>query len=175
MTHGDGEQSARAELPQRLEALQGPLRRYFAREVRDAAEIDDLVQDVSLRILKRGAIEELEQFDGYVFVTASSVLKDRNRRRMAQRSDRHVSFDPDLHSGVVPGPEAQLQARETLREVSAVLRELPERTRAVFIMRRLDGLAFAEIADRLGLSVSATEKHMLKASRYLLRRLGALK
>ena len=55
--------------------------------------------------------------------------------------------------------------REALSEVGAALLELPERTRQVFVLRRLEDMSFREIALRLGLSVSAVEKHMLRAGR----------
>ena len=48
------------------------------------------------------------------------------------------------------------------------LMKLPERTRAVFLLRRLEGMSYSEIAIRLGVSVSAAEKHMLRAVRHLL-------
>jgi RNA polymerase sigma-70 factor (ECF subfamily) len=50
--------------------------------------------------------------------------------------------------------------------------ELPARTRDVFVLRRLEGLPYNEIAKRLGLSVSAVEKHMLRATRHLVARVG---
>jgi len=53
------------------------------------------------------------------------------------------------------------------------LLELPERTRVVFVLRRLENLSYSEIGLRLGLSVSAVEKHMLRAVRHLATRMGA--
>jgi RNA polymerase sigma factor (sigma-70 family) len=50
--------------------------------------------------------------------------------------------------------------------------DLPERTRTVFVLRRLEGQSYREISLRLGLSVSAVEKHMLRAVRHLLARAG---
>lgn len=166
----DGSEAPDEELARKAEALRGALTRYFARHVRDDAEIDDLVQDVFLRIVKRGGAEHLERFDGYVFETASSVLKDRHRRRQARRSDRHVEFEPERHGGSGPGPDSVLAGRQALRATTVALMELPERTRTVFVLRRLEGLGYREIALRLGLSVSAVEKHMLRAVRHLLSR-----
>ncbi len=68
-----------------------------------------------------------------------------------------------------------LAGREALRRTTQVLMELPERTRHVFILRRLERLSHQEIAVRLGLSVSAIEKHMLRASRHLLAHADAVR
>ena len=52
------------------------------------------------------------------------------------------------------------------------LEELPERTRDIFLMRRYEGLAYGDIAERLGISVSAIEKHVAKAVAYIARRMA---
>lgn len=140
---------------------------YFARKGVEPFEIDDLVQEVFLRILKRGDSDQLEQFNGYVFTTAASVLTDRYRRRKARFFTKHVEFDPDLHSDVTVGPDVELADRDSLNRATRILMQLPERTRHVFILRRIEGMSYGEIAHRLGLSVSAIEKHMLRAARHL--------
>jgi RNA polymerase sigma factor (sigma-70 family) len=152
---------------QQLDALRGPLARYFRRKIEDPAEVDDLVQDTFMRVIQRGDLGRLEYFTGYVFQAAESVLKDRGRRRRRRQSDRHVPFEADRHGGVAPSPENQLGARETIRATSLVLMELAEVTRAVFVLRRLEGQSFAEISRRLGIPLSTAEKHMQKAVRKL--------
>jgi RNA polymerase sigma factor (sigma-70 family) len=156
----------------RAQALRGALTRYFARHVSDQSEIDDLIQDVFLRIVKRGGSYRLDNFDGYVFETAASVLTDRFRRRKVRHADQHLSFDPDLHGGVDLGPESVLAGRNALRRTTMVLMDLPERTRTVFVLRRLEGQSYREISLRLVLSVSAAEKHMVRAVRHLLAKAG---
>jgi len=158
------------DLGRRSAALRGALTRYFSRQVADRSEIDDLVQDVFLRIVKRGGSQGLENFDGYVFETAASVLKDRFRRRKARHAEAHLTFDPDVHSGTDFGPDAILAGRQALRSTTVALMELPERTRNVFVLRRIEGLSYQEIARRLGLSISAVEKHMVRAARHLMTR-----
>ena len=166
----DSRATSADDLARRSQAIRGALTRYFGRHVRDRAEIDDLVQDVFLRIIKRGGSQGLENFDGYVFETAASVLNDRSRRRKVRQADRHLPFDPDLHAQSDLGPDSVLAGRQALRETTVALMELPERTRNVFVLRRLEELSYREIAHRLGLSVSAVEKHMLRAVRHLTAR-----
>ncbi len=148
--------------------LRAVLRRYFAKHGVGESDLDDLVQDVFLRIVHRGQAGQLEQLDGYIFQTAASVLADRWRRRKARQADRHISFDPERHGEQSPGPDDALMAREALRATSISLLELPERVRRVFLLRRIEGLPFQDIARRLGVSVSAVEKDMLRAVRHLM-------
>ncbi|MGC1304850.1 MAG: RNA polymerase sigma factor [Caulobacteraceae bacterium] len=172
----DGALDSRAEpLADRSRVLRAALTRYFGRYVNDTAEIDDLIQDVFLRIVRRGGANQFDRLDGYIFQTASSVLKDRNRRRKTRHTDRHVLFEADAHGGTAPGPEQVLCDQEALRSAGLVIMELPERTRAVFVLRRLEACSYNEISRRLGLSVSAVEKHMLRATRHILARMGDIR
>ncbi|NWD87899.1 RNA polymerase sigma factor, partial [Pseudomonas sp. K5002] len=60
-------------------------------------------------------------------------------------------------------PQAALEAGNDLRHVEAALRSLPERTRQIFLLNRIHGRKYAEIAKAMGLSQSAVEKHMMRA------------
>jgi len=149
----------------------GPVRRwlagYFLRHVRNDHEVDDLVQEVFTRIVARDSEERVEHLGGYVLKTAGSVLADRARRRSSRQADHHVSFESDLHGDVEIDPERVLSGKEELHAATAALLGLPERTRTIFVLRRLEGYRMGEIADHLGISVSAVEKQMLKAIRHL--------
>jgi RNA polymerase sigma-70 factor (ECF subfamily) len=63
-----------------------------------------------------------------------------------------------------------LEARQSLQTAVAALQALPERTRTIFVLRRLEGHAYRDIADQLGISVSAVEKHMVRAVQHLAAR-----
>ena len=165
--------ASNAALARRSQALRAALTRFFQRHIRDSSEVDDLVQEVFLRVVRRGHCDQLEHLDGYIFQTATSVLQDRVRRRKTRLSDRHVPFEPEVHAGTEFAPDRSLMAREGLMAVSLVLLELPEQTRRIFVLRRLEELSYREIGLRLGLSVSAVEKHMLRAVRHLVSRMGS--
>ena len=162
-----------AVLARRSEVLRAALARFFHRHVQDSSEVDDLVQEVFLRVVRRGHCDQLEHLDGYIFQTAASVLQDRGRRRKTRLSDQHIPFEPELHSGMEFAPDQSLMARQGLMAASLILLELPEQTRRIFVLRRLEELPYQEIGLRLGLSVSAVEKHMLRAVRHLVSRMGA--
>lgn len=140
---------------------------YFARRVRNRSDLEDLVQDVFARIAARDSATPIENLGAYVMRTAASVLVDRARRRAARQGGMHVVFDGERHGGWETDPERLLSAKEDINAATAALLALPERTRAVFVLRRLQGLRHREIADRLGISVSAVEKHMVRAVDHL--------
>ncbi len=159
----------------RLVEAAGPLRqglaRYFRTRVPDPSEVDDLVQEVFARIAARDSEAPVGHLGGFVFQVAANVLADRGRRRFARRADAHVSFDPDQHGDEDFDPHRILAGKEELRAATEALLSLPERTRTIFVLHRLEGRKSREVAAQLGISVSAVEKHMVRATQHL----GALR
>lgn len=148
-----------------------PLARYFRARVRSAADIDDMVQEVFLRLAARRGGGALEAPENYLFTVAASVLND-SFRRAARRGGTHAEFDEALHAEADFSPERLFLGQERLRMVERALHELPERTRVVFVLHRFEEMSYAQIARRLQVSVSAIEKHMIKALAHLARRGG---
>lgn len=146
---------------------------YFGRRTRDRADLEDMVQEVFERLAKRGGTSELERqnLSAYVFETASSVLADHLRKKVTRHSDAHEPFDQNQHGGADFSPEHVLMDRQQLARATAVLLELPERTRVIFVLKRLEGMRLNDIASRLGISVSAVEKHMQRAMTHIMRRM----
>lgn len=153
--------------PQDVIAYRPALMRFFRRKMRDINDVEDLVQEVFVRIAARqgGGIDNL---GGYIFQTAASVLADRHRRRTVRHADDQVPFDTERHSGNDFDAGRVAESREVLRGVAASLMQLPERTRTIFVLRRLDGQNYKDIAVQFGISVSAVEKHMVRAVAHLL-------
>ena len=158
-----GETGLRLALADEVGPVRSWLTRYFRRRVQNIAEIEDMVQDVFARMVARDSTEPVEHLGGYVLKTASSVFADWVRRRSSHAASRHVSFEPELHGEEEVDPVRILGGKEELQAATLVLLRLPERTRTVFILRRLEGQRFQDIAAHLGISVSAVEKHMVRA------------
>ena len=82
-------------------------------------------------------------------------------------ADRHVEYEfcPELIEEV--SPERVLLAREQVAMVRTVLERLPDRVRSAFVLHRFEELGYAEIAKRLGVSVSSIEKYISQALKEL--------
>ena len=168
---GEG-RSARATLAGQVEPVRRWLVGFFRRQSPGEADVDDLVQEVFARIVARDSEEPIDNLNGYVMRTASSVMADNLLRRSTRRASYHVPYDPELHGGDEEfDPERVLSGKEELNAATAALLALPERTRTVFILCRLEGHRQREVAGQLGISVSAVEKHMVKAIQHLAKEL----
>lgn len=74
-TLGAADLSQPAQIDDLARRLGGPLARYFGARVRGGVDIEDLVQEVFLRLARRSETEPIESLEGYVFVIANSKLR----------------------------------------------------------------------------------------------------
>jgi RNA polymerase sigma-70 factor (ECF subfamily) len=149
-----------------------PLSSYFRKRARNAAEAQDLVQQVFLRLAQYRDLNALQNRDAYIFQTAANTLKDHYRRQAVREriSGEHPAFFDAPDSDF--SPDRVLQGREAVAQLVAALRELPERTRDILMLRCFEGLKHSEIARLQGISTRAVEKHMAKALAHLSRALA---
>lgn len=153
--------------------LRGPLTRYFSNRQIPAHEVDDLVQEVFLRLSAR-ELNRVERLESYVFATASNLLRDRYRHLTSKAAAAHVSYDEAVHGSSLPTlePDRILLGTQLITRMVEALYELPERTRAVFSLYHFEELTQAQISDRLGMAIRTVERNLARANAHLLNRLG---
>ncbi len=148
-----------------------PLTSYFEKRIRESYDIDDLVQEVFIRLAHRPNFDNIEYLEGYVFQIAANVIRDRVRRRAVRHAAEH---DP-LENCQLPNndfsPERVLQGRELLDQALEALLELPARTRDVFVLRLYEGMKQEEIATSLQISIESVRFHLRRAKEHMARRL----
>ncbi|MGE5567206.1 MAG: RNA polymerase sigma factor [Parcubacteria group bacterium] len=165
--------AARQALDERYRA---PLMAFFLRRLSDRAEAEDLVQEVFVRMVARGASDDIRSADAFVFAIAGNLLRDRARLQATRSASAHTSLDPaddapDENLVEHSTPDRVLLGRERLTLVQRALTELPERTRNIFVLYRMENMRRRDIAMLYGITVSAVEKHIAKALDHLMARL----
>jgi len=143
--------------------------RYFLRRCDHRQEAEDLAQDVLLRVLSGGQWSSPEHAKRYVFRAAANRWLDRQRRTLTHGvqvswDDEQPAHDEDMT------PERVSMAGQELAFLASALAELNERTRDVFMLVRLEQMKQSVVANMLGISVSAVEKHLVKALAHVMRR-----
>jgi RNA polymerase sigma-70 factor (ECF subfamily) len=149
----------------------GVLLRYFDRRSIPTADLEDAVQEVFARLLQRDGETPIETLESYLFQTAASVAVDFHRRAVARARGAHLPYDDRLHAVADFSPERIHGGREDVAMVMSALLELPERTRAAFLLARFEKMRLTEIARRLNLSVGGVEKNVRKAMAHVTARL----
>jgi RNA polymerase sigma factor (sigma-70 family) len=150
-----------------FERYRPALKSYFLRRVGNAADADDLVQDVFVRLSRLDPATEIRNAEAFIFHAAVNLLRDRARRARAHRDVAELSaleFEP---ADEEPGAQRVLEAKAELGRVLAALNALSEKTRNIFILRRLEQVKVEDIAMFYGISVSAVEHHITRAQAHL--------
>ncbi len=143
------------------------VRRYFLKRVNNHAEAEDLTQDLMVRLAQRLAQNPIENPEAFLFTTAANLLKDRGRRqRTSSRFLTEMAMSRSENFEAL-SPERVLVSKQSLRAILEAQNELDQRVRDVFILHRLEGMKYADIAKLYGLSVSSIEKDIIKALAHL--------
>ena len=127
-----------------------------------------------MRLARRSDLAKIHSVEGYLFQTAASVLMDRFRSD-ARVPPSQESFDETHHGEAELTPERLLIGKETLDGLMKALRELPDKTRHIFMLYHFEHVPQAKIAILLSMPVSTVEKHMARANKHLIERLSRRK
>ena len=146
-----------------------PLLRYFIRKGHTVEIAEDCVQDVFLR-LTRSDLSKIENVEAFFFTVASSVAADLGRKMRSRHALQHDSINNLDFESREASPSRVLEDKEALVRLSLILDELKPRTRDIFLLNRLDGLTYTQLAARFGIGVAAVEKQMSKALAHIRRR-----
>ncbi|OHT18606.1 RNA polymerase sigma factor [Sphingomonas sp. MM-1] len=139
---------------------------YFMKRVHDHAEAEDLTQETFARVFNASAAES-GFHSGYIFRIAANLLRDRARRQKV-RTDHQDVLDTLYGQGIEwLDPEKLATARNALSRLAAGLAELPERTRTIFVLYRVENIDKRMIAESFSISPSAVEKHVTRALAHL--------
>jgi RNA polymerase sigma-70 factor (ECF subfamily) len=130
-------------------------------------EADDLIQEAFLRLQVYRRERHVREPEAFLVRTVRNLSVDALRRKtqrgvhVAVESERLHLVDPH------PLPDEVLATQQRLQRLRAGLAALPPRTREVVLLQRIEGFSYGQIAARLGVSVSAVEKHIAKAALFL--------
>jgi RNA polymerase sigma-70 factor (ECF subfamily) len=146
---------------QALLALRPRLRRFASGLTGSLDEADDLVQAVYERAVERHLQwEPGTRFHSWVFKIAHSIWISR-KRHDAVRAGRSEAVDPDTLVGC--DGERELEARLALADVRRLVAQLPPDQRAALMLVAVDGLAYADAADVLGVPAGTVASRVARA------------
>lgn len=131
---------------------------------------EELVQDTWLKLSGSGA-ETIDNPGGFINRIARNTVTD-HLRKERRRAEIDAELSDLLWSGIDEiSPERTLIGREHAQHARAILEELPEKTRRIFLMNRIDGISHRRIAEIFDITDEAVYYHIRRA----LERLATLR
>lgn len=137
------------------------LRRFLRRFTSDSYDIEDICQETILRALEAEKTKEISDPRAFLFGVSKNIV----RRRLEKKSNslidyiedcvpkEYVMSDEPSIDDIVDGQLRMLMFLEAVKT-------LPKQSRQVFVMKKVYGYSHHEIASKLGISISTTEKHV---------------
>lgn len=137
-------------------------RRAIARKGAASQDVDDVVHEAYLRVLEYEQRAEVKSTEALLVSSAVNLFYDKVRRR---KYSPLVEVKTEL-MGVddAPGADDILRSQARLRRTIEGLDRLPEKTRRILIMRRLDEMSYKDIAEAEGMTITAVHKQVVRAT-----------
>jgi RNA polymerase sigma factor (sigma-70 family) len=168
-----------------VEREQSRLRRFIRSRVDDAADAEDILQEVFYELVEAARlVQPIEQVGAWMYRVARNRITDLFRRQSRapfREADRAGGSEEqeavrleDLLPSSDAGPETAYARAVLVEELEAALDELPEEQREVFIAHEMEGRSFRELSEETGLSVNTLLSRKHYAVLHLRRRLQAI-
>ncbi len=136
---------------------------FFATRSKEDAE--EILQDVFLKAwVKRATLPAIQSINNYFFRMARNRLIDYARRHDLQTTLPLLLPPTDLDDDSV---FKSLLLKEYNKIAQQAIEFLPERRRTIFLLNAQDELTAREIAERMGMSLAAVQKHLYEASHFI--------
>jgi len=116
-------------------------------------------------------VNEVQNPSGFLVRAAVNMARDQHRRANVAPMVTSEALLLSLRDGE-PLQDEALNARQRLHQLKAAFARLSPRTRRIVLMHRIEKLKYREISEILGISPSAVEKHIAKATLFLMDRIG---
>lgn len=143
----------------------GWLRGWLLRRLGHAGDAADFAQDTYLRVIEsRTALAEIREPRAFLTTVAKRVVANHLRHREIERA--YLETLAHMPQALAPSPEERAIVLETLQEIDTLLDGLPPKVRTAFLWAQLDGMPYAEIAERMGVSLSSVKQYMARAIRH---------
>jgi len=151
---------------------QRKLARLLSQFIRDAAEVEDVVQETFIK-----AYRSLSSFRGdsafYTWLyriginTAKNFLVAQKRRASTTSNGFDTEGAENLEEGIqlreLATPESELMSKQIAQTVHQTLHELPEELRTAITLREIEGLSYEEIANVMSCPTGTVRSRIFRA------------
>jgi RNA polymerase sigma factor (sigma-70 family) len=157
---------------------QARVRAFVRRRVADAADVEDIVQEVFYElVLAARLMQPVERVARWLVRVARNRVIDRLRARSRASAEAARAAPDESEALALPpaeGPEGQYARSLVMQALEAALAELPREQREAFLAHELEGRSFRELSQAWGVGINTLLGRKHAAVRHLRRRLEAL-
>jgi RNA polymerase sigma-70 factor (ECF subfamily) len=136
--------------------------RYARTLIKDHDTAEEIVQDLFFRLWKDKEKLQIESsLNGYLYrAVHNRCLHHIDHNKVVEKYAREMAA---MEQETNESPTDIIHYRELQAKIAAILERLPEKCGKIFCMSRFEGLKYAEIAEKLSISVKTVEANMGRA------------
>ena len=143
------------------------LLRYFLNKLGNRADADDLANETMARYWGASPPRSIATPGAYLTRIATNLLRERAERGSTKLAQISAPLDEGLNRSAGFDPHREIESRQELERWKAILLQLPPRTLEIFLLNRVEGLSYQEIAHSQQLPFWLVKKQMRKAIQHL--------
>jgi RNA polymerase sigma factor (sigma-70 family) len=128
----------------------------------DFNQAEDIVQTAFVRLSEASSTTAVENPRALLYKICTNIVIDKIRHDRVR--GKYIDDEADVEEPYTEiGPEDEIESRERLEIIADAIRKMPDKRRELLLMKGFDGLSYAEVARRAGLSETVVRKHISKA------------
>jgi RNA polymerase sigma-70 factor (family 1) len=138
-----------------------PLVRYCMQRLYSQEDAEEIVQDIFIKLwVRREELNYSPSLKSYLYRTALNRIINFQEHQQVRNAHRtHVLTE----SNHVSSESASINAKEIQWLAAEAVNSMPKKRKMVYELSRRDGLSYAEIAEKMGVSVKTVEAHLTAA------------
>jgi RNA polymerase sigma factor (sigma-70 family) len=141
------------------------LKGYVYRFLRSENEAEELVQEAFLRFHNAKNPGEIHSPKAFLYRIAHNLAMKTLRRRRIVRFENNLDNEMMEVESTEPPADQALNSKQEYQLFCKAVAQLPPKCRKVFTLRVINKHSYKEIAEKMDISVSTAEKHVLKGMR----------
>ena len=140
--------------------LEAMLMQFLRHNWRDRSDIEDIRQEIYVRVCEAAEAEIPKSAKSFVFAMARNLLIDLIRKENVVPIEAVADLDSLGIEIDTPLPDRAVVAKDELRKLQAALDKLPPRHREAVVLGRIEGLSGRQIAQRMGIAETTASQHL---------------
>ena len=136
---------------------------FLHRRLSSQEDAEEAAQDAFMRLLRYQDSKPAFAWRFLLYRIASNVAIDHARHAKSRHAAQHVSLDELAIASSVPSQERVVSGQQELALLQAAILDLPPKCKQVFLLNRVHGMSYAQVAAHCSISVKMVEKHIRKA------------
>ena len=144
---------------------QGPLKSFISKFVKRPQDVDDIAQDTFIRAIRAEKRNDIEFPRAYLYRIARNLSFEFLSKKHVKLTNYIEDCALDDICVPVADVEKTIAVNERMVRVKEAIADLPPQCQRVFIMHKVYGFKYREIASQLGISMSTVEKHIISGLR----------